>query len=118
MVEPSGAELLVIENNPVQARDPIECLARLRSSAECSVSSDIAIAQIERLSAAEVAGFSSIVPTEVFRVSELICNTRRCEVEIDGVVTYADADHLSFPFVMRHRPEIERFLMDALEGSP
>ena len=109
-----GTGVAMIENNPDQDRDPIECLARHRSVGTCSVSAAVAVPPVEEISAAEQTALSSVVPTEVFRSVPLICDAEHCLVERRGVVVYADRNHLSQRFVLQQSDALEAFVASAL----
>lgn len=112
-----GSRLAVIEDNPSQQREPIECLARHRSVEFCSVSAARAVPPVEEIAAAEQGAFESVAPITVLRTIPMICDAERCLVERDGVTVYSDSGHLSRAFVLQQADAIEAFLSAALAAG-
>lgn len=112
-----GSRLAVIEDNPSQTRDPIECLARGRSASWCSVAADPAVRSVEEIAAVEQAAFRSVAPVVVFRTAPLVCDVERCLVARDGLTVYSDSNHLSRAFVLGQTDEIDAFLRAALSDA-
>ncbi len=113
----AGADIAVIEDNPTQEREPIECLARHRSVTLCSVLAERAVPPVAEISAVEQSALSSVLPISVFRTAPLICDTHRCWVERDGVTVYADRNHVSREFVLRQADAIASFIGTALSAN-
>ena len=111
LIREADASLMVILDNPTQARDPIECLARGGSVSECSPSPEaardaIAFGQVLRqaLGGDEVPAFDA---------AALICVDVSCPVLVGDLIIYADGDHLSQEFTTAQVP----LLKDLLEHS-
>ena len=93
---------MVVQDNPVQDREPIECLARERSASKCSVDRAKAVPSVEARNRQEFETLTKVTPTVAVSPIDWICDEKKCLVERDGLVVYSDNSHLSREFVLAH----------------
>lgn len=106
----------VIVDNPRAPFDPITCLGRTRSPANCTFSRRDGLAGVGRTNARvrSVAGEHDGV--EVMDTADRICARRECAAVVDGEPIYRDSNHLTEHFVRSMRPDVEH-LFDQLLPS-
>lgn len=109
-----------IQPLPLQASDPVDCLAR-RSEAECITPYDDATRAPDEQRAWTEEAFAA-VPAEL-RPAELnlipvLCPGQTCPLlEPDGTVIWRDDSHLSVAAAERLTPELDAFLAPLLPAS-
>ena len=117
MVDKQGTHLAVIQDNPGQLEDPIECLARDRDIDGCSAPRARVVPPAESVNEREYADLSSVMPVQTLSTVPLICNEQRCLVERDGRIVYADSGHLAAEFTLAMTPQVEDLIRAGLAAS-
>lgn len=105
---------------PLQASDPVDCLAR-RSEADCLTPFDDATRAPDEQRAWTEEAFAAVAPE--LRPAELnlipvLCPDRSCPLlEPDGTVIWRDDSHLSVAAAERLEPQLDAFLAPLLPAS-
>src|SRR5206468_2864998 len=101
---------------PALGFDPIECIARHRSVAWCTPSRNEALRISRPFNDATRAGLRDADYGSVYDPTNVICDPRRCRLEIHDVLVYADADHITYEFSLGQAAEW-RTLLTASMGT-
>jgi hypothetical protein len=110
---PTGARILVMQNNPHPGFDVPNCLAKhvddQRACAPYTVTrTDTVVAAVERAAVRHT-------PTAMYgSLNDLICDGNTCPIASGGVVRYMDSNHISVPFAIALAPAFDRLLDHAL----
>ena len=115
-VRPSGARVIVMQNNPHPSFDISKCLVKhIDNPAGCSKYNmravDTVLATTERSAVQGVSGVSYV------SMNAVICDGAECPVLKDGIVRYQDGNHLSKPYVLSILPQLSELITKALAQS-
>ncbi|MEO8562000.1 MAG: acyltransferase family protein [bacterium] len=109
---PSGATVLVMQNNPHPGVDPSRCLVRnLANPDRCDAkvrAMDTVMVPVERAAIRENANASYV------SLNEFICPSGRCQAMVDGIVRYEDSNHLSVLLAASLAPQMSLALSRVL----
>jgi hypothetical protein len=113
-IAPTGARMVVLQNNPHPSFDVPNCAAKhLGAPSECASFSLRSVDTV--LAASERAAVSHIAGATYLNMNDLLCDGARCPAVADGVVRYMDTNHISVPFALALAPALSRRLSTALE---
>lgn len=93
-----GIGLGLIHDTPRLVDDPIDCVARARTSIACEPRRSEALSGLDAVKAAEVAGLSAAggaAGAESFDPVPLLCDESNCALEDGSVWLYSDTNHLT-----------------------
>ena len=112
-LRPSGARVMVMQNNPHPSFDISKCLVKhiddpRRCAGYSMRSVDTVLASSERSAVQGTPGASYV------SLNSVICSGSECPVFRNGIVRYQDGNHLSKPYVLSILPEMSRLLTQAL----
>jgi peptidoglycan/LPS O-acetylase OafA/YrhL len=105
----TGAEVVLLEDTPYQAGDPVECLSvHPEDPGSCVVSAGAALPEPIRrraiAAALEARGVIVVDPVPWF------CTARFCPVIVGNVLVYRDAGHITATYARMLAPQLERAL--------
>lgn len=108
----AGIPVGLVVDNPVLAHDPNACVAREDAVEPCEPSLQESLHRTRAVRRAEVAVAEELgMPT--LDVNDVLCDDRRCALEVDGQLVYADRGHLTEGFTTSRVPDVVA-LLDAL----
>jgi peptidoglycan/LPS O-acetylase OafA/YrhL len=110
-----GAGLLVILDTPRFDEDPIDCMARTRSPADCAAPGPAMRSRMAPAHDAEQAGLASANYGIAWDPLPRLC-AEQCPVMVDGAPVYADSHHLTASFSRSFAADLEAPLRAALAG--
>jgi peptidoglycan/LPS O-acetylase OafA/YrhL len=116
-LRPSGARILMLADTPHPVGDVPQCLVKhIDEQGQCDLprsrSLNAAAAELER-QAAEDAG-----KVGYLNLTEYICDRTTCPAARDGIIRYADSNHLSVAFSTSLAPYLSDQLTRELDDSP
>jgi hypothetical protein len=105
----TGARIVLLEDTPYQAGDPVECLSlHPENPASCVVSAGAALPEPNRRRAIAAAlkarGVTVVDPVPWF------CTPLRCPVIVGNVLVYRDAGHITATYARMLAPQLEQAL--------
>jgi peptidoglycan/LPS O-acetylase OafA/YrhL len=113
---PSRAHVLVLEDTPQPGVDVPRCLVKyIDEPTECDVSPRRALSP--NMSGSERHAVSVVPGVTYFSMNAYLCDLGSCPVSRDGVVRYADDDHLAVRFSAMLAPLLSHELTRAVADS-
>jgi len=109
-----GIRLGVILDEPTLPESATSCIVKRDSIAACERTPEEAQAKSTAASAAERRVVERLGGIPTVDMVDIICDEQRCRLEIDGVLVYADHNHLSDDFAALQKPVIADFLAQVL----
>jgi peptidoglycan/LPS O-acetylase OafA/YrhL len=112
--------LVVALDDPALSFDPIECIAKHRSTNGCTPSRAKALAVTGPFNQAVTAGMLNSGYGSLFDPTQQICDAKHCRLQINGVYVFADNGHLTYRFALEQADRWRAALEQAIdkEGSP
>ncbi|MDB4889394.1 MAG: acyltransferase 3 [Gemmatimonadetes bacterium] len=112
-LRPSGARLMVMQNNPHPSFDISKCIVKhMDNPVGCSSYRMRAVDTV--LAPAVRAAIKGMPGASYVSLNSLICEGSVCPVVKDGLVRYQDGNHLSKPYVLSILPQLSDLLTQAL----
>lgn len=107
-----GIGVVVMEDSPTFAVDPIRCLAETESVASCTLSRSASLSGVAALrDASRVAAADAGVPT--IDAMDLTCLETACPPIIDDQVVYRDSNHITAEFAASRAEPLAEQLAEA-----
>lgn len=107
-----ASDVVVIQDTPRHAKDPLLCLARNVNSADsCAITRDTAISDSMATAERDVVERNGASYTSF---NDLLCNERTCPAIIGDLIVYRDTHHLTATFSEFLSPAVERRLFEPL----
>ena len=109
-----GIPLAVIFDEPSLPENASHCIIKKQSIGACELPPDQAAAASTSASQAERRVVERLGDIPTVDMVDIICDEERCRLEIDGVLVYADHNHLSDDFAASQTPAIADLLSRVL----
>ena len=111
-LQAEGVKVAGIVDTPLQAQDPIDCLAS-KDAADCATSKTDAFVGQKSFMQAE-ADVRKDLGIKSLDINGTLCPDTTCPVVIDGIYVYADPAHLYSGFVVTRSDQVTGFLNSLL----
>lgn len=114
-----GVPLLDILEIPTYAKDPVDCVARIRRVASCELTRSAAEQSVASIHAAEDAGIARAGFGKTLDPLALVCVQSRCPLLRNDGLVYTDGSHLTSTFSASQASVFRQVLRESLgSGGP
>ena len=105
-----GIKVGVILDEPTLPADVSQCLVKKGDAERCAVPLAEAMAKSSGLLAAERSAIDAAGGVATADMADVVCDAKRCVVEMDGTIAYVDTHHFTDAFAAKQLPLVDQLV--------